>query len=178
LGLKDIRLVILDVDGVLTDGTLSLSDEGVETKHFNVRDWTGIAFLERVGIRTAVVSGRASKAVEMRARETGITEIHLGAKDKLPVVREMMERLGLGPEEVAYLGDDVLDIRAAQAVGFSAATADAHEELKAHCEFVTKKSGGKGAVRELAELILKAQGKWDVIMKRYLGTKRAGRKTE
>ena len=175
MGLKDIRLVIMDVDGVLTDGTLSLSDDGVETKHFNVRDWTGIAFLERVGIRTAVVSGRASKAVEMRARETGVTEVHLGAKDKLPVVRELMQRLGLGPEEVAFIGDDVLDIPAARGVGFPVAVADAHEELKACCGLVTKSPGGKGAVRELAELILVAQDKWGVVMKRYLGTESPGK---
>jgi 3-deoxy-D-manno-octulosonate 8-phosphate phosphatase (KDO 8-P phosphatase) len=173
LGLKDVRLVIVDVDGVLTDGTLSLSDEGVETKHFNVRDWTGIAFLERAGIRTAIVSGRASNAVELRARETGVTEVHLGAKDKLPVVRELMQRLALGPEEVAYIGDDVLDIPVARAVGFSVAVADAHEELKAHCDLVTKSPGGKGAVRELAEVILKTQDKWNTIMKRYLGTEDA-----
>jgi 3-deoxy-D-manno-octulosonate 8-phosphate phosphatase (KDO 8-P phosphatase) len=168
LGLKDIKLVIMDVDGVLTDGTISLSDEGVETKHFNVRDWTGIMYLERVGIRTAIVSGRVSKAVEQRAREVGVAEVRLGVKEKLPVVRELIRKLELKPEEVAYIGDDLLDIPAAREVGFPVAVGDAHEELKSRCQHVTRLGGGKGAVRELAEMILKAQDKWAVIMKRYV----------
>jgi 3-deoxy-D-manno-octulosonate 8-phosphate phosphatase (KDO 8-P phosphatase) len=158
----------MDVDGVLTDGTISVSDEGIETKHFNVRDWTGISYLERSGIRTAIVSGRLSIAVEHRAREVGVAEVHLGDRDKLPVVREIVKRLGLTPEEVAYIGDDLMDIPPALFVGFSAAPADAHDELKSRVTHILKCRGGEGAVRELAEMVLKARDKWPVLMKRYL----------
>jgi 3-deoxy-D-manno-octulosonate 8-phosphate phosphatase (KDO 8-P phosphatase) len=110
-----------------------------------------------------------------RAREAGISEVHQGVKDKLAVVEDLMRRLGLKREEVAYIGDDVTDIPAARAAGFSVAVADAHEELKARCDHVTRNPGGKGAVRELAEVILKAQDKWAVVMKRYIGTESAAR---
>ena len=167
MALRDIQLVILDVDGVLTDGTISISDDGVETKHFNVRDWTGIVYLERAGVRVAIVSGRTSKAVARRAREVGVAEVHQGAKRKLPVVLDLLRRLGVKPAHAACVGDDLVDIPVAQAVGFSVAVADAHEELKRRCRHVTTRRGGEGAVREVAEMILKAQGKWDAIMKRY-----------
>ena len=168
LDLTAIKLVILDVDGVLTDGTITVSDDGAESKHFNVRDWSGIAYLERAGIRVAIVSGRASKAVAHRAREVGVAEVHQGAKRKLPVVRDLLARLGVKPEEAAYVGDDLMDIPPARIVGFSVAVADAHEEYRSRCMHVTTRPGGRGAVREVAEMILKAQGKWAAIMKRYL----------
>jgi 3-deoxy-D-manno-octulosonate 8-phosphate phosphatase (KDO 8-P phosphatase) len=169
VALSDIKLVVMDVDGVLTDGTISVDEAGRETKHFNVRDWTGIAYLERAGIRTAILSGRTSAAVTHRAREVGMSEVHQGAKEKLPVLREMLKRLGLKPGEVAYIGDDLMDIPVAREVGFAVAVADAHEELKSRCHHVTAAAGGKGAVRELAEHLLKAQDKWATIMKRYVG---------
>ena len=168
--LRDIKLVVMDVDGVLTDGTIAIDEAGGETKHFNVRDWTGIVYLERAGIRTAILSGRTASAVTHRAKEAGVSEVHQGAKDKLPVLREMMKRLGLRPEEVAYIGDDLMDIPVAREVGFAVAVADAHEELKSRCHHVTAAPGGRGAVRELAEHILKAQDKWSTIMKRYVGS--------
>jgi len=160
-------MVIMDVDGVLTDGTISVSSDGSETKHFNVRDWTGIKYLQRVGIQTALVSGNQSDAVTQRAEYVGIKEVHQGLKDKLPAVRDMIRRLGVKAEEVAYIGDDLTDIPPAREVGFSVAVADAHEELKSCCDHVTEATGGTGAVRELAETILKAQDKWTVIMQRY-----------
>jgi len=172
MGLEDIKLLILDVDGVLTDGTISVSSDGSEAKRFCVRDWTGIKYLQRVGIQVALVSGNRSDAVTQRAEYIGIAEVHQGAKDKLPVVRDIMRRLGVEPREVAYMGDDLTDIPAAGEVGFSTATADAHEELKVRSDHVTQTAGGAGAVRELAEMILKARGKWATIMKRYLDTDR------
>ena len=175
MALKDIKLLIMDVDGVLTDGTISVSSDGSETKHFNVRDWTGIKYLQRVGIQTALVSGNESDAVARRAEYIGIKEVHQGAKDKLPIISDMIRRLGLKPEEVAYIGDDLTDIPAARGVGFSVAVADAHEELKSCCDHVTEAPGGRGAVRELAEAILKAQDKWAVIMQRYLDAERGQR---
>ncbi len=168
MDLKDIKLVILDVDGVLTDGSLYVSDEGVETKRFDVRDWTGIVYLERAGIRVAIVSGRPSKAVEVRARDVGVATVRLNAKRKLPVVLDVMRELGFEPSETAYVGDDLLDIPPAGAAGFPVAVADAHEEYKSRCRHVTACRGGEGAVREFAETVLKAQGKWALVMKRYL----------
>ena len=168
MGLEHVKLLIADVDGVLTDGGLYVSSDGSETKRFNVRDWTGVKYLRRVGIEVALVSGNVSDAVAQRAAYIGIEEVHQGAKEKLPVVREIIARLGLKREEVAYIGDDLLDIPPAREVGFSAAVADAHEELTSRVDHVTRARGGEGAVRELAEDILKAQGKWDTIMQRYL----------
>ena len=168
MGLKDIKLLVMDVDGVLTDGTVVIGPEGDETKFFNVKDGTGIKYLQRTGIRAAFLSGRSCPAVEHRARELNVTEVHLGARDKLPVLHELMKRLGLKPEEVAFVGDDLVDIPVAREVGFSAAVADAHEELKSRCDYVTSVPGGRGAVREVAEVILKAQDKWSAIMERYL----------
>ena len=170
MALEDIKLLIMDVDGVLTDGTISVSSDGSETKHFNVRDWTGIKYLQRMGIETALVSGNTSEAVSQRAEYIGIREVHQGAKDKLPVVRDIIKRVGLKREEVAYVGDDLTDIPPTREVGWSVAVADAHEELKSHCDHVTMSPGGRGAVRELAEMILKAQGKWATVMKRYQNT--------
>jgi len=168
MGLEQVRLLIADVDGVLTDGTIIVSSDGSESKRFNVRDWTGVKYLQRAGVEVALVSGNVSDAVTQRARYVGIREVHQGAKSKLPVVREIIARLGLRREEVAYIGDDLLDIPPARLVGFSAAVMDAHEELKHRVDHVTAARGGEGAVRELAEAILKAQDKWGIIMARYL----------
>lgn len=168
MGLKEIKLLVTDVDGVLTDGTVVVGPDGGETKRFNVRDGTGIKYLQRQGIAVAFLSGRSSPAVAHRAQELGVVEVHMGAKDKLPVLREMMKRLYVEPSEVAYVGDDLVDIPAAREVGFSAAPADAHEELKSCCDYVTSLGGGRGALREIAEVILKAQDKWSGIMARYL----------
>lgn len=168
MGLKDIKLLIMDVDGVLTDGTIMIAADGSETKRFNVHDGTGIKYLQRAGLHAAFISGRTSEAVRHRAREVGVNEVHQGARDKLPVVRKLVKTFGVTPEQVAYIGDDLTDIPAARAVGFSVAVANAHEELKKCCDHVTRAAGGQGAVRELAETILKAQDKWPIIMKRYL----------
>jgi 3-deoxy-D-manno-octulosonate 8-phosphate phosphatase (KDO 8-P phosphatase) len=168
MGLKDVKLLIADVDGVLTDGTILILPDGSECKRFAVRDWTGVKYLQRSGLQFALVSGNTSDAVTQRARYIGVTEVHQGAKRKGPVVAEMIARLGLKPEEVAYIGDDLLDIPPARMVGFSVAVADAHEELKRHVDHVTRARGGEGAVREVIEDILKAQDRWGLILSRYL----------
>ena len=171
--LEDIKLLILDVDGVLTDGMITVSSDGSESKRFNVRDWTGLKYLQRVGIEVALISGNVSDAVTQRAEYIGIAEVHQGAKFKLPVVRDIIERLEMKPAEVAYIGDDLLDIPPAREVGFSVAVADAHPELLERVDHVTRARGGEGAVRELAENLLKAQGKWGLIMQRYLDDRTA-----
>ncbi|HUU43538.1 MAG TPA: HAD-IIIA family hydrolase [Planctomycetota bacterium] len=178
MSLEHVKLLIADVDGVLTDGMLYVSTDGSETKRFNVRDWTGIKYLRRAGVEVALVSGNSSDAVTQRAEYIGITEVHQGAKFKLPVVKEMIARLKLRREEVAYIGDDLLDIPPCRAVGFSVAVADAHPELIGRVDHVTKARGGEGAVREIAEEILKALGKWDLIMRRYLEDDAAGESPE
>lgn len=168
MAINDIKLVITDVDGVLTDGTVMIAPDGSETKLFNVHDWTGIKYLLRVGFHVAIVSGRESSAVVHRANHVGVTEVHQGLKDKLPAVRKVMAHFGVKAEETAYIGDDLPDIPPAVAVGFAVAVADAHEELKACCDHVTSAAGGTGAVREVAELLIKGRNKWDTIMQRYI----------
>jgi 3-deoxy-D-manno-octulosonate 8-phosphate phosphatase (KDO 8-P phosphatase) len=157
---KDVRMLILDVDGVLTDGTLYYTHTGEVSKAFNVRDGLGIRLLLHEAITVAIISGRRSKAVDYRARELGITEVHHGVSDKGATFDEIIARGNLSSGQVAFIGDDLIDLPLLARVGFSVAVADASEEVKAAADYVTRLPGGKGAVREVCELILKAQGKW------------------
>ncbi len=165
---KKIKLLIMDVDGVLTDGRIVLDENGNELKFFNVRDGHGIVLLHRIGIETAIITGRQSKIVERRAKELSIPYVYQKVFDKLKVYEELKNRLSLKDEEIAYIGDDVVDIPIMRRVGFSVSVADAHEEVKRVAHYITSKPGGKGAVREVAELIIKAKGLWDKVMERYL----------
>jgi 3-deoxy-D-manno-octulosonate 8-phosphate phosphatase (KDO 8-P phosphatase) len=167
LGLEGIRAVILDVDGVLTDGRILLSDDGSETKCFHVWDGTGIQYLLRSGIQVAFLTGRESEAVTHRARELGVAHVRQGAKNKLPAYESLLADLGLADADVCYVGDDLPDIPVMRRVGFSVAVADAREEVRALAHHVTHAPGGAGAVREIAERILKATGKWAAILSRY-----------
>lgn len=166
--MKAIRLVAMDVDGVLTDGGILLGTGEVELKRFDVRDGTGIKYLHRAGLATALITGRTSAVVARRAEELGITEVHQGALVKMEVFRALLARRGLRPEEVAYIGDDLPDLPVLRAAGLAAAVADAHPLVRAAAHVVTCAPGGRGAVRELAELLLKAQGRWQEILSRYL----------
>lgn len=165
--MKDIKLVIIDVDGVLTDGAIYIDDEGRETKAFNVLDGTGISYLHRVDIKTAIISGRVSKAVDHRAKELNIAEVYQGAKNKLDVYNEILEKYSLKDEEVCYIGDDLIDLPIFYRVGFPVAVANAMTIVKQYSAYVTKAKGGCGAVREIAEKIIKFQEKWNIIMERY-----------
>ncbi len=165
---KKIKLLIMDVDGVLTDGRIVLDENGNELKFFNVRDGHGIVLLHRIGVETAIITGRQSKIVERRAKELSIPYVYQKVFDKLEVYEELKNRLSLKDEEIAYIGDDVVDIPIMRRVGFSVSVADAHEEVKRVAHYITSKPGGKGAVREVAELIIKAKGLWDKVMERYL----------
>lgn len=167
---RAVRLLICDVDGVLTDGRITFDDGGVQSKSFDVRDGHGLKMLQREGVTVALITGRSSKVVEVRARELGIKEVFQGIKRKRPVFEELIERLGLKPLEVAYVGDDVVDLPVMVLVGLSVAVADAHEEVRAMADHVTERPGGRGAVREVCELILKAKGHWDEIIKAYCAT--------
>ncbi len=168
MGLGDINFLIVDVDGVLTDGRIFCSDKGEETKVFHVKDGSGIAFWHRIGKKTAIISGRKSKAVEHRAKELGITDVHQNAHKKLEAYEKILKKHGLKDEEVCYIGDDLIDIPVFRRVGFAVAVAESPEEVLKVVDYVTEARGGQGAVREVVEKILKFQGKWENILERYL----------
>ncbi|MCY4612257.1 MAG: HAD family hydrolase [Nitrospira sp.] len=156
--LKKIRLVATDVDGVLTDGGLYYSDSGEQTKKFNVWDGLGLVLLKQAGLVTAVVTMDQTPLVKVRAAKLGMTEIHQGVKDKLAVLKQLASKYGIKLEEIAYVGDDVPDLPALRAVGFSAAPANGRDLVRKKVRYVCKAKGGEGAVREVADLILAAQG--------------------
>jgi len=157
---RNVRMLILDVDGVLTDGNLLYTHNGEVGKAFHVRDGLGINLLLREHIAVVIISGRRSKALEYRARELGIKDVYQGVADKVVSFEEITARDKLPSGHVAFMGDDVVDIPLLARVGFAVAVPDAPEEVKACVDYVTRLSGGKGAVREVCELILKSQGKW------------------
>jgi len=165
--LKKIILLVLDVDGVLTDGKIIIDDLGNESKNFNVWDGHGLKLLMRGGVDVIFLTGRTSEVVKYRADELGIKNVYQGAKDKAQVLGEILDARGLPGEHVAYVGDDVVDIPAFRMAGFSAAVADAPPYVRAQADYVTEKEGGGGAVREICEMILNAQGKWNDVVSRY-----------
>jgi 3-deoxy-D-manno-octulosonate 8-phosphate phosphatase (KDO 8-P phosphatase) len=152
--LRGVRLVVLDVDGVLTDGGLYYAESGDELKRFHVRDGQGIVLLHAAGVRTAIVTARRSASVERRARELGIAEVHQAVDDKLAATKALLARLGVAPEQTCYVGDDIGDLPAMRYVALSAAPADAVPAVRRAAALVTRAAGGQGAVRELAERIL------------------------
>ena len=165
--LKKIKLLILDVDGVLTDGRIIFDSNGVESKFFNVKDGHGIKMLQRAGVEIGIISGRESVVVANRAVELGIGQVYQKSLDKMVPFRQMLEATGLTEEEVAFMGDDVIDIPILRRVGFAAAPADAVAEVFPFAHFVAHNRGGWGAVREVCDLILKAQGAWETVTSRY-----------
>jgi 3-deoxy-D-manno-octulosonate 8-phosphate phosphatase (KDO 8-P phosphatase) len=165
--LKKIKLLILDVDGVMTDGRIIFDSNGVESKFFNVKDGHGIKMLQRSGIEVGIVSGRQSQVVANRALELGIARVYQGSLDKLTPYLEILEKTGLTDEQVAYMGDDIIDLPVMRRVGFAAAPADALDAVVQHAHFVTRNRGGWGAVREVCDLILTAQGTWETVTARY-----------
>jgi len=165
--LRRIRLVIMDVDGVLTDGGIRLADDGSELKRFDAHDGSGIVYLQRAGIQTAILSGRRSKATHHRAQELGIEILVEGNPDKRGGLAQILEKAGCSAREACHIGDDLTDIPVLRRVGFPVAVADAAPETRRAARYVTRRPGGHGAVREVAELILKAQGKWKEVLARY-----------
>jgi 3-deoxy-D-manno-octulosonate 8-phosphate phosphatase (KDO 8-P phosphatase) len=163
-----VRLLLLDCDGVLTDGRITPVVGGEELKSFHTRDGHGLVMLHRAGLRSGIISGRRSKLVELRAADLGISYVRQGALDKVEAFESLMSEAGAEPAHAAYVGDDVVDIPLMRRCGFAVAVADATEETRAAAHYVTRLPGGFGAVREVCELILKAQGRWDELMKRYL----------
>ncbi|MBN2409597.1 MAG: HAD hydrolase family protein [Candidatus Aminicenantes bacterium] len=175
---RRIKMIVMDVDGTLTDGSLAVLPDGEEVKSYHVRDGLGILLAHLVGIKTAIITGKTSRALEKRAERLGIDELHQGILDKRGVLESIMQKHGLQAEEVAYIGDDLGDLEVIKAVGLAAAVADAHPEVKKHCHFICRLNGGKGAVRELIELVLGAQEKWPEVKEKIkeLSTWRARRK--
>jgi 3-deoxy-D-manno-octulosonate 8-phosphate phosphatase (KDO 8-P phosphatase) len=168
---RRVGLILMDVDGVLTDGRILLLPDaqgGVqEVKIFDVQDGVGISFAHRAGLRTGILTGRSSGSVGARARELGIEIVEQGSHNKLESYSKIRERVKLDDAAIAYIGDDYQDLPILRRAGLAVAPANAQEELKKICHIVTEKSGGRGAVREAIDFILKAQGKWDQIMTRY-----------
>jgi len=162
---KKIKLLIMDVDGVLTDGSIILDNKGNEFKAFHVRDGHGIKLLIRAGVNAAIITGRQSEVVERRAKELGITEVHQNSRNKIEAYDRIKKKFSLGDDEIAYVGDDVVDLPLMRRAGLSFAVADSPDEVKSYATAVTKNKGGKCAAREIIELILKARGLWDKLIK-------------
>jgi len=165
--LKKIRLLLLDVDGVMTDGRIIFDSNGVESKFFNVKDGHGIKMLQRAGIEVGIISGRESKVVANRATELGIERVFQKATDKLSPYLRILADTGFSDDEAAFIGDDLIDIPVLKRVGFAAAPADAVAEVLPYAHFVTRNPGGWGAVREISDMLLRAQGKWDELTARF-----------
>ncbi|MCK0513165.1 KdsC family phosphatase [Aromatoleum buckelii] len=163
---NNVRLVILDIDGVMTDGRVIHHDDGSESRNFDIKDGLGVVALQMTGIEVGVITKGKSAAVRNRAEELKIKHYYEGAKKKTDVYDTLLEKLNIDDSQVAYVGDDLVDLGMMKRVGFSCAVADAVEEVKQVAGYVTKARGGYGAVREVAELILKAQGKWDLLLEK------------
>ena len=165
--IKPIKLLILDVDGVLTDGKIIYNDRGEEIKAFHVRDGHGLKLLMRAGIGIALITGRKSKVVLHRARDLGIKNVYQKATNKIEVYEKILKGKKLKDENVGFVGDDLVDIPVLKRVGFSAAVGDAIPEVREVADYVASKKGGEGAVREICELLLKVQNKWEEITEKY-----------
>lgn len=160
-----IKLLLMDCDGVLTDGRIWIFEDGEEQKGFHTRDGLGIELLHRAGLRSGIISGRTSSAVETRARGLGMSFVVQGHEDKVQAFAHVLDQAGVTNAEVAYIGDDLNDIPLIVRSGFGVAVADAASEAREHAHYVTNAPGGFGAVREVIELILKTQGRWDDLVK-------------
>jgi len=164
-----IKLVIFDVDGVLTDGSLFIGDDGQEYKAFNSKDGHGMRMLQSAGVTIAIITGRVSNVVEYRMKELGIEHVYQGKRQKLPAYEELLQETGLSHEQIAYVGDDVVDLPVMCKVGLSVAVQDAHALVKKHAHWITEHNGGRGAGRDVCELILEAHGKLQPMLNSYLG---------
>lgn len=165
--IKAVKLLILDVDGVMTNGRIIYDDDGKEIKIFDVKDGHGIKLLMRAGIDVAIITARESRVVLHRAKNLGIDIVYQKAMDKVEAFNEILQKKQLSEKEVAYVGDELVDIPLLRKVGFAAAVKDAVEDLKRYVDFITEKNGGQGAVREICELILKTQGRWGEATEKY-----------
>ena len=162
--LKRIKLLLMDCDGVMTDGRIWLTPDGDEQKAFHSRDGQGISMWHRAGLKSGIISGRTSSGVKRRAHELKMDYVHAYAKDKTVALEEILAEAKASPDECCYIGDDLGDIAVMRKVGFAVAVADAASDTKAAAHYITNLAGGRGAVREIIELILKAQNRWDELV--------------
>ena len=165
---KKLKLLILDVDGVLTDGKLFFDNEGNEYKSFHARDGHGIKLLRQTGVEVAVISGRKSNSVSLRMKSLGIEHVYQGHEDKRGAFKELIEKSGITPEQAAYMGDDLLDLPVMTRVGLAIAVADANFAVRQRADWCTALPGGHGAVREVCDFIMQAQGRFDEVVNAYL----------
>jgi 3-deoxy-D-manno-octulosonate 8-phosphate phosphatase (KDO 8-P phosphatase) len=165
---KNIKLVIFDVDGVLTDGSLFYGDDGQEYKAFNSRDGHGMKMLQQSGVQVGIITGRTSDVVLHRMKNLNVQHIYQGRLEKLPAFEELIGKLELLPEQVAYVGDDVVDLPIMIRVGLAITVPGAHDLVNQHAHWVTSKPAGAGAARDICEMIMKAQGSYDAAMAKYL----------
>lgn len=165
--IKKIKLLILDVDGVLTDGRIIYDSKGRDSKFFDVHDGLGVYLLRRLGIKTILITAKGSKTIKPRARDMRVEEYYEDVFPKTKVLDKIMNKHNVSKEEICFIGDDLVDLSIMKAVGFPVAVANASQDIKTAACYVTQKSGGRGAVRETAELILKTQGKWDEAIRIY-----------
>lgn len=164
---KKIKLLIFDIDGVMTDGRIIYSIYGDELKFFDVQDGFGITLVKSAGISTAIITAKKSRIVKLRARDLKVAKTHHGFTDKLIPFNSLMKQFRVKPEEVCFIGDDLVDLPVMKRVGFSVSVPNAVSEVKDAAHYITSRSGGRGAVREICDLILKSQGKWQLATSKY-----------
>jgi 3-deoxy-D-manno-octulosonate 8-phosphate phosphatase (KDO 8-P phosphatase) len=163
-----IRLVVFDVDGVLTDGALYLGDDGQEYKAFHSKDGHGLRMLQDSGVAVAIITGRVSRVVEHRGHDLGIAHVYQGRREKLPAFEELVAKTGLQTEQIAYVGDDVVDLPVMVRSGLAIAVQDAHPFVKQHAHWITEHCGGHGAARDVCEFLMNAQGTLDTQLQKYV----------
>jgi YrbI family 3-deoxy-D-manno-octulosonate 8-phosphate phosphatase len=166
---RPIELILSDVDGVLTDGGVIFDNQGIEIKRFHIRDGLGIKLWQRAGHHFGLITGRASHIVQLRAKELGVELVRQGIDDKLPAVKQIANQLKLRADQVCYVGDDLPDLPVLRWSGLAAVVSDGCDELHTAAHYITKAAGGRGALREIVELILKAKGRWLDIVHKYAG---------
>ncbi len=165
--MQAIQLILSDVDGVLTDGSITYNNQGIEIKSFHVRDGVGIKLWQRAGHKFGIITARSSHIVKLRFAELGVDLVRQGSSEKLPVAMQIIDELKLKPANVGYIGDDLTDLRLMNQVGLAVSVADGANEVRAAAHLVTRAAGGKGAIRELIETILKSQNRWNEILQTY-----------
>lgn len=166
--MQSIRLILSDVDGVLTDGGISYDNQGIETKKFHVRDGLGIKLWQRAGHQFGIITARSSHIVKLRASELGVELVRQGSSDKWTVAQQVLAEVGLEPESLCYIGDDLTDLPLLTRAGMAVAVADGVEEVRNVAHLVTSKKGGEGAIRELIETVLRSQKRWTELVQNYI----------
>lgn len=164
---KRVKMLIVDIDGVMTDGRIVYSVYGDELKFFDVQDGFGMSLLKRAGIKTVIITAKKSRIVKLRGRDLKVTRVYAGFLDKLIPFNDVLKRFDVKPEEICFIGDDLIDLPVLKRVGFAVSVPNAMEDVKAAAHYITSKTGGRGAVRELCDLLLKSQNKWDEVTSRY-----------